>query len=137
MPDYGGPTGFGSDDSVGGGSGGTPGLGGSQDVGSGFALGPTDTGTKGSDDLSPTDKAALTAARAALAAGYNPFASSTKMGIAQGLGKQGFFGEGFGDNQNVGKPEGILGVLGYDTKKAASVVKREHTRVAKIIGINQ
>ena len=28
-------------------------------------------------------------------------------------------------------------VLGYDTKKAASVVKRENTRVAKIIGINQ
>ena len=28
-------------------------------------------------------------------------------------------------------------VLGYDMKKAASVVKRENTRVAKIIGINQ
>ena len=28
-------------------------------------------------------------------------------------------------------------VLGYDTKKAASVVKRENTRDAKIIGINQ
>jgi len=28
-------------------------------------------------------------------------------------------------------------VLGYDMKKAASIVKRENTRVAKIIGINQ
>ena len=27
-------------------------------------------------------------------------------------------------------------VLGYDTKKAASIVKRENTRIAKIIGIN-
>ena len=117
MPDYGGPTGFGSDDSVSGTSGGTPGLSGSRDVVSGFALGPTDTGPKGSDDLSPMDRAALTAARAALAAGFNPFATSTKMGLAQGLGKQGFFGEGFGDNQDVGKPEGILGVLGYDTRK--------------------
>ena len=27
-------------------------------------------------------------------------------------------------------------VLGYDMKKAASVVKRENSRVAKIIGVN-
>ena len=27
-------------------------------------------------------------------------------------------------------------VLGYDTKKAASIVKRENTRISKIIGIN-
>ena len=103
---------------AGGGSGGTPGVSGSQDAGSGFA-GPTDTGPQGSDDgLSASDQAALTAAKAAIAAGFNPFASSTKMGIAQGLGKRGFFGEGFGDNQDPDKPEGILGVLGYDTKKS-------------------
>ena len=112
MPDYGGPGGFGSDDSVGGNGGGPAGSQGQSGSGDhSGAPGSASAANVGGSGASAADQAALAAAQAAIASGKNPFASSTQQSIAQGLVDQGFFGPD-GSNQ------GILGLIGYDQQKS-------------------
>ena len=113
MPDYGGPSGFGGGgDPGGGGPAGSGGRSGSGD----HSGGPGSASAAGQGGPSEADQAALAAAQAAIAAGKNPFASSTQQSIAQGLVDQGFFG---GRDTS---PQGITGLLtnlfGYDEKKS-------------------
>ena len=95
-PGMGGPSDgrSGAGNGSGGGSGGTPGLGGSQDAGSGFS-GPTDTGPQGKDDgpSAAEVQAAIDQAR--------------RTGKVLGV----FDADDYADNT------GILGLIGYDTKK--------------------
>ena len=96
-PGMGGPSDgrSGAGNGSGGGSGGTPGLGGSQDAGSGFS-GPTDTGPQGKDDgpSAAEVQAAIDQAR--------------RTGKVLGV----FDADDYADNT------GILGLIGYDTKKS-------------------
>ena len=91
-PDMGGPSS--------GGSGGTPGLGGSQDAGSGFA-GPTDTGPQGKDT--------------------GPSAAEVQAAIDQARRTGKVIGVFTADDYKDGvlqDNQGILGLIGYDTKKS-------------------